>query len=96
MCQDNEAITKGRQQLMVKKIMRDPMFLGQKSENETEADKQVVIDLLDTLRANQERCVGMAANMIGVKKTIIVVATGSFQFAMINPVITKKEWFYSY
>lgn len=78
MCQDNEAITKGRQQLMVKKIMRDTMFLGQKSENATEADKQVAIDLLDTLRANMDRCVGMAANMIGVKKAIIVVATGTF------------------
>lgn len=47
-------------------------------------------DLLDTLRANQDRCVGMAANMIGVKKQIIVVAMGPFIFPMINPVITKK------
>lgn len=75
---------------MVKKIVRDPMFLGQKSEDATEADKQVVIDLLDTLRVNLDRCVGMAANMIGVKKNIIVVSAGPFQFAMINPVITKK------
>ena len=57
----------------------------------TEADKQVVQDLLDTLRANLDRCVGMAANMIGVRKNIIVVAMGPFQFAMINPVITKKK-----
>ena len=76
---------------MVKKIVRDPMFLQQKSELATEADKQVVQDLLDTLRANQEHCVGMAANMIGVKKRIIVVAMGPFQFAMVNPVITKKS-----
>ena len=76
---------------MVKKIVRDPMFLQQKSEPETEADKQVIQDLLDTLRANQERCVGMAANMIGVKKRIIVVAMGPFQFAMVNPVITKRS-----
>ena len=75
---------------MVKKIVRDPMFLQQKSEPATEADKQVVEDLLDTLRANQDRCVGMAANMIGVKKRIIVVAMGPFHFAMVNPVITKK------
>ena len=74
---------------MVKKIVRDPMFLQQKSEPATEADKQVVEDLLDTLRANQDRCVGMAANMIGVKKRIIVVAMGPFHFAMVNPVITK-------
>jgi peptide deformylase len=75
---------------MVKKIVRDPMFLQQKSEPATEADKQVIIDLLDTLRANQDHCVGMAANMIGVKKRIIVVAMGPFHFAMVNPVITKK------
>lgn len=76
---------------MVKKIIHDPMFLRQKSVDATEADKQVVTDLLDTLRANLDRCVGMAANMIGVKKNIIVVAVGPFQFAMINPVITKKS-----
>ena len=75
---------------MVKNIMHDPMFLRRKSEDATEADKQVVTDLLDTLRANLDRCVGMAANMIGVRKNIIVVAAGPFQFAMINPVITKK------
>lgn len=76
---------------MVKAIVRDPLFLAQKSLSATEADKQVVQDLLDTLRANLDRCVGMAANMIGVRKNIIVVATGPFQFAMINPVITKKK-----
>ena len=75
---------------MVKKIVKDPLFLAQKSEPATEEDKQVINDLLDTLRANLDRCVGMAANMIGVKKAIIVVAAGSFQFAMVNPVITKK------
>ena len=76
--------------IMVKKIMRDPLFLAQKSVDATEADKQVITDLLDTLRANLDHCVGMAANMIGVKKNIIVVASGPFQFAMVNPVITKK------
>ncbi len=76
---------------MVKKIVRDPMFLQQKSEPATEADKQVIQDLLDTLRANQEHCVGMAANMIGIRKRIIVVAMGPFHFAMVNPVITKKS-----
>lgn len=75
---------------MIKKITRDPMFLAQKSVDATEADKQVISDLLDTLRANLDHCVGMAANMIGVSKNIIVVAAGPFQFAMINPVITKK------
>ena len=83
-----------RMEQMVKKIVRDPLFLAQKSVAATEEDKSVVIDLLDTLRANSERCVGMAANMIGVKKNIIVVAAGPFQFAMINPVITKKSGAY--
>ncbi len=57
---------------MIKQIVRDPMFLQQKSAPATAADKQVIEDLLDTLRANQDRCVGMAANMIGVKKRISV------------------------
>ena len=76
---------------MVKKIVKDPLFLAQKSMDATEADKQVVTDLRDTLRANLDHCVGIAANMIGVKKNIIVVAAGPFQFPMINPVITKKN-----
>ena len=79
---------------MVKGIMRDPMFLAQKSEDANEEDQQVVTDLLDTLRANLNHCVGMAANMIGVRKNIIVVAAGPLQFAMVNPVITKKTGAY--
>ena len=76
---------------MVKQIVRDPLFLQQKSEPATEADAQVIVDLMDTLKANIDRCVGMAANMIGVKKQIIVVAAGPFIFPMVNPVITKKS-----
>lgn len=75
---------------MIKKIVRDPFFLQQKSEPAMEADKKTVDDLLDTLNENRDRCVGMAANMIGVRKRIIVVADGPFVFPMINPVITKK------
>ena len=75
---------------MVKKIVRDPLLLKQKSEIATESDMQVVENLLDTLKENRNRCVGMAANMIGVKKRIIVVAAGPFEFPMINPVITKR------
>ena len=75
---------------MVKQIVRDPLFLQQKSEPATEADAQLIVDLMDTLKANIDRCVGMAANMIGVKKQIIVVAAGPFIFPMVNPVITKK------
>lgn len=76
---------------MIKKIMKDTIFLSQKSEPATENDNQVIEDLLDTLEAYQDRCVGMAANMIGVKKQIIVVAVGPIRFPMINPVITKKS-----
>ncbi len=76
---------------MIKQIMRDPLFLQQKSEPATAADKQVIMDLMDTLDANRDRCVGMAANMIGVKKQIIAVIAGAFEFAMVNPVITKKS-----
>ena len=79
---------------MVRSIIHDPFFLAQKSEVATEADRQVAEDLLDTLRANLDRCVGMAANMIGVKKAVIVVAAGPIQFVMINPVITKKKGAY--
>lgn len=79
---------------MVKNIVRDPMFLMQKSEPATEEDKQVITDLMDTLRANLDVCVGMAANMIGVKKQIIVVAAGPMIFPMVNPVITRKTWMY--
>ena len=67
---------------MIKTIMRDPMFLAQKSENATEVDAQVVTDLLDTLRANLDHCVGMAANMIGVRKNIIAVAAGPGSFTL--------------
>ena len=75
---------------MVRKIVKDPLFLAAKSEPAGKEDLGVAQDLLDTLRANLDHCVGMAANMIGVRKTIIVVATDFFQFVMINPVITKK------
>ena len=68
---------------MVKPIMRDLFFLRQKAEKATKGDFPVAIDLLDTLKAHEDGSVGMAANMIGVKKNIIVVAVGPFQFAMI-------------
>ena len=79
---------------MVKEIVKDPLFLGQKSEPATKEDMQVVTDLVDTLNANRARCVGMAANMIGVKKCIIAIAPGPFAIPMINPVITKKTGAY--
>ncbi len=77
---------------MQKNIMKDPLFLSQKSSPaDPKADSQVVRDLQDTLRANRDRCVGMAANMIGVKKNIIIVAIGSMDLVMLNPRITKKQ-----
>lgn len=76
---------------MIKNIVKGKHIFSRKAKSATEADKQVVTDLIDTLRANREICVGMAANMIGVNKSIIVVAAGPFQFAMVNPVITKKS-----
>lgn len=76
---------------MVQKIVKGKHIFARKAQPATEADKQVVTDLIDTLRANRETCVGMAANMIGVNKSVIVVAAGPFQFAMVNPVIIQKS-----
>ncbi len=76
---------------MAKQIVRDPLFLQQKSSPAMKDDAQGITDLMDTLRANADRCVGMVANIIGFKKTVIVVAAGSFIFPMVNPVITKKS-----
>ena len=76
---------------MVKPIMRDPLFLSQKSTSATRDDTQVMTDLMDTLKANQERCVGMAANMIGVRKRIIAFYAGPFCIGMYNPEIVHKS-----
>ena len=79
---------------MIQPIMKDPLFLGMPSERAGKEDKQTALDLLDTLRANLDGCVGMAANMIGVHKRIIVVHTGFAQMVMLNPKITKKDGAY--
>lgn len=76
---------------MVRPIMHDPMFLSQPSEPATRADKNVITDLVDTLRANTDVCVGMAANMIGVRKQIIVISMGGMIVPMVNPVIERQE-----
>ena len=76
---------------MVKEIMRDPFFLAQKSVPASKDDQQVGQDLMDTLKAHREGCVGMAANMIGVKKNIIIVNMGFIDVVMFNPVITSKS-----
>ena len=79
---------------MIRTIVKDVLFLEQKSEPATKEDISVVNDLIDTLRANLEHCVGMAANMIGVKKRILVFSVGNMIVPMINPVILKKENIY--
>lgn len=76
---------------MIKPIIRDIFFLGQKSESAEKRDLPIGQDLQDTLQANRERCLGMAANMIGVKKRIIIVSAGFFNIVMYNPVIVKKD-----
>lgn len=76
---------------MVKEIVKDVMFLSQKAEKATEKDKYIATDLLDTLKANKDRCVGLAANMIGYNKAIICVSGGLYDFVMINPIITNKS-----
>lgn len=76
---------------MIKPIVKDILFLGQKSEEATKNDMVVIDDLIDTLRANLEHCVGLAANMIGVKKRILVFTVGNLIVPMINPVILKRK-----
>ena len=76
---------------MVKTIMKDIFFLGQKSEPASREDLQVGRDLQDTLAANREACVGMAANMIGVRKRVIIVNMGMFDVVMFNPVMVRKD-----
>lgn len=79
---------------MIKPIVKDILFLGQKSEEATKNDIVVIDDLVDTLRSNLEYCVGLAGNMIGVKKRILVFTVGTLIVPMINPVILKKEKLY--
>ncbi len=74
---------------MIKEIVHDPMFLAMKSEPATADDLQTAEDLLDTLIANKETCVGMAANMIGVLKRIIVFDNDGSYMTMFNPEIIK-------
>ena len=90
---------------MIKELMHDPIFLAGKSEVATKEDLQVAQDLLDTLMAHKENCVGMAANMIGVRKRIIAFLdesgrtpargkAASVYTVMLNPEIIKKDGAY--
>ena len=83
---------------MIREVMHDPIFLAGKSEVATKEDMQVTQDLLDTLMAHRESCVGMAANMIGVKKRVIAFLDESGRVptytVMLNPEIIKKNGVY--
>ena len=76
---------------MIRPVVRDVFFLRQKSEPATQGDLSIGQDLRDTLASNRDRCVGMAANMIGVKKRVIIVSMGPVDVVMYNPVITRKD-----
>ena len=76
---------------MVKELMHDPIFLAQKSVPATAADLKTAQDLLDTLTFHKEGCVGMAANMIGVCKRIIVFDNEGSYMTMLNPEILKAS-----
>lgn len=76
---------------MVKEVINDPILLARKSEPATVEDLQVAQDLLDTLAANKDACVGMAANMIGVYKRIIVFDNEGTYMTMFNPEIIKMS-----
>ncbi len=79
---------------MIKELIHDPIFLGVKSETATEEDLQTARDLLDTLTAHKNECVGMAANMIGVRKRIIVFDNEGEYMIMLNPEIIRKSGVY--
>ena len=76
---------------MIKPIVRDMMFLSRKSEKATPQDQQIITDLIDTLNAHLDGCVGLAANMIGAHKSIIVVRMGPVSMPMVNPEIVAKS-----
>ena len=76
---------------MIREICKDEFFLSQKSEPATADDLAIAQDLLDTLTAHKDGCVGMAANMIGVNKRIIAFDNDGEYMVMFNPVIVKKS-----
>ena len=76
---------------MIRPVMHDPVFLAQKSVPATAEDLEVAQDLLDTLTAHKDGCVGMAANMIGVLKRIIIFEDGGKYTVLLNPEIVKSS-----
>ncbi len=75
---------------MVRPIITNMLFMAMRSEEATREDEPVIQDLVDTLKANEERCVGLSANMIGVRKRILVASNGFYPMVLINPVIINK------
>ena len=76
---------------MIKELVHDPLFLALESEVATKDDLHIATDLLETLIAHRDSCVGMAANMIGERKRIIALDNDGEYMVMINPVILKKD-----
>ncbi len=76
---------------MIKELIHDSIFLAIKSAPANQSDLQVAEDLLDTLKAHKDTCAGMAANMIGVSKSIIAFDNGGEYMVMFNPEIIKKS-----
>ena len=76
---------------MIRQIIHDPIFLGARSAPATPEDLPIAQDLLDTLAANKEACVGMAANMIGIRKCIIAFDNNGSYMVMFNPEILKAS-----
>ena len=76
---------------MIRPIVKDIMFLSRRSEPAVLSDLQIAKDLQDTLAAHRESCVGMAANMIGYSKDIIIVSLGFADLVMLNPEITRQS-----
>lgn len=76
---------------MIKNLVHAPIFLAGKSEAATKEDLQIAQDLIDTLITHRDSCVGMAANMIGVRKRIIVFDNEGTYMIMFNPEIIKKS-----
>lgn len=76
---------------MIKPINHDQSFLSKPVVPATANDREIITDLIDTITAHQKECVGMAANMIGINKSIIVVQMGLLPVIMVNPQITKKS-----
>ena len=75
---------------MIQPIVKDILFLQQKSQEASQADLSIGQDLQDTLLAHRDACVGLAANMIGVQKRVIIVSLGFGHLVLYNPVLISK------